>query len=192
MISSISDTLSADGRAWFCIRSYSKRESVAAAYFRDDLGLEVFLPRIRFKRHTRKGPRWFTEALFPTYLFARFNLVDSFRQVHHGFGTRGIVHFGSHWPTIPDKLIEALRKTLGTEGPYLVPESFRPGDKVVISGGPLHQLEAIVKQVMPGARRAAVLLEFLGSQRMIELEAQTLVRVGEHRGERSLEPSAFS
>ncbi|HTL58445.1 MAG TPA: transcription termination/antitermination NusG family protein [Candidatus Limnocylindrales bacterium] len=179
MISSVFDAFTADDRAWFCIRSHPRRECVAAAYLREDLGLEVYLPRIRFKRHTRKGPKWFIEALFPNYLFARFNLVDCFRQVHHGFGARGIVHFGNHWPTIPDALIETMRESIQHNVPYVLSEDFRPGDKVVISGGPLHQFEAIVKRVMPGARRAAVLLDFLGSQRMIELGAETLVKRGE-------------
>src|SRR5262249_22129385 len=182
MISSITDTFAAGEKAWFCIRSHAKRERIAAAYVRCDLGLEVYLPQIRFRRHTRKGPKWFTEALFPNYLFARFNLVDHFRQVHHGFGTREIVHFGGHWPTIPDRLIQALRESFRDDRPYILPDAFRPGDKVVISGGPLHQFEAIVKHALPGARRAAVLLEFLGSQRMIELEVETLVRAGEERG----------
>jgi len=181
MISSVFDALASNESAWYCIRSHPKRECLAAAFIRDDLGLEVYLPRIRFKRHTRNGPKWCTEALFPNYFFARFNLVEWFRQVHHGFGTRGIVHFGDHWPTIPDQLIQVLRNTVHDNGAYVMSEDFRPGDNVVISGGPLHEFEAIVTRMMPGARRAAVLMEFLGGQRIIELNAEALVRISEEQ-----------
>jgi len=58
--------------AWFCVRSQPKHEHIAAARLRES-GLEVFLPRIRFKKHSVRGPVWVTEALFPNYLFARFD-----------------------------------------------------------------------------------------------------------------------
>ena len=51
--------------AWFCLRTQPKHEHIAAAHFRGDPDLEVYLPRIRFKRATRRGPVWFTEALVP-------------------------------------------------------------------------------------------------------------------------------
>ena len=64
--------------------------------------LTVFLPRIRFKRATRQGTAWVTEALFPGYLFARFDWRTSLRLVQHSRGVRGVVHFGERWPAIPD------------------------------------------------------------------------------------------
>src|ERR1039458_7771599 len=63
--------------AWFCIRSQPKHEHIAAAHLKREPGIEVYLPRVRFKRATRRGPVWFTEAFFPNYLFARFDLGRS-------------------------------------------------------------------------------------------------------------------
>jgi transcriptional antiterminator RfaH len=108
--------------AWFCIRSRPKHEQAAASYLREDLGIEVYLPRVRLRRNTLSGPRWFTEALFPNYLFARFNLLHSFRQVHHAHGAQGIVHFGAHWPVIADSLIEELRRAVPDDEPFVLPE----------------------------------------------------------------------
>ena len=79
---------------WFCLRSQTKHEHIAAAHLAQLPKLEVYLPRIRFKRSTRMGPAWFTEALFPSYLFARFDLLSSVRRVHHARGVTGVVHFG--------------------------------------------------------------------------------------------------
>src|SRR6185312_13830264 len=61
--------------AWFCLRTHPKHECVAAAQLRQEANIEVFLPRIRFKRATRCGPAWVTEALFQNYLFAKFDLL---------------------------------------------------------------------------------------------------------------------
>jgi hypothetical protein len=55
------------------------------------LELEVFLPQVRFKRPTRKGLAWMTEALFMNYLFARFDLSDSLRWVPFARGVAELI-----------------------------------------------------------------------------------------------------
>lgn len=176
--------------AWFCIRSHPKHEHIAAAYLRGELGLEVYLPRIQFRRSTRIGPKWFIEALFPGYLFARFDLLESYRQVHHGRGAQGIVHFGNHWPAIPDEVIDELRQLITDQRPHVCREELSPGDAVIVSGGPLHDLEAVVTRSMPGRKRVAVLLEFLGRQATVEMDAEALRRTGQGRFNFALSRSA--
>jgi len=181
MITSLFDTGEAGPNAWFCVRSRPKHEHIAAAYLRERLLIEVYLPRVRFKRNTLRGIKWFEEALFPTYFFARFNLLECFRQVHHGYGVRGIVHFGQHWPTVPEALIQELRQTIHDDRPHVLHEEFRPGDSVIISGGPLHDLEAVVTRFMPGKMRVAVLLEFLGRQTVAEIDTAALLKPDQDR-----------
>src|SRR5271163_5274401 len=118
--------------AWFCLRSQPKHEHIAAARLRRRESVEVFLPRIRFRRSTRKGPVWVTEALFPNYLFARFDWHKSLPIVHHSPGVSGVVHFGVHWPTISDEVINELRATLGQEEVHIIPMEVSPGDRVKI------------------------------------------------------------
>jgi transcriptional antiterminator RfaH len=144
--------------------------------------LEVYLPRIRFRRATRDGPVWFTEALFPNYLFARFELAAALRQVHHARGVSSVVHFGNQWPAIPDAVIAELRATIGADEVHVLDEVLRPGEPVVISGGAFHDLRAVVLHVMPSRRRVALLLEFLGRQTSVELDIAAVVREGEARG----------
>ncbi len=167
--------------AWFCLRSQPKHEHIAAAHLGTEAGIAIFLPRIRFKRATRRGPVWFTEALFPNYLFARFNLAADLRRIHHARGVQGVVHFGERWPTIPDAVIADLQATVGDAEVHVVPDEFATGENVEVSGGALHGLKAVVTRVMPARQRVAVLLEFLGRQTTVELPVQSLVREGEPR-----------
>jgi len=180
-----SDSASLDtchsSRLWFCIRTQPKHEHIAAKHLQEVPEIEVYLPRIRFKRSTRRGPVWFTEALFPNYLFARFDLAPLARRVRHAQGVRGIVHFGDQWPAIPDKVIEELRAAIGSDDIHIISEPFKPGDAVHISGGSFHGLQAVVTRAMPGRQRVAVLLEFLGRQTMVELSPESLVRIEEQR-----------
>ena len=134
------------------------------------------MPRIRFKRATRRGPVWFTEALFPNYLFVRFDLAACLRRVCHARGVRGVVHFGDRWPIVPDAVIEELRISLGTDPVHVIREELQPGETVQIAGGVFHGLRAVITRVMPSRERVAVLLEFLGRQTAVELPSGTLVR----------------
>ena len=164
--------------AWFCVRTQSKHEHIAAADLRQNVKIEVFLPRIRFQRSTRQGPAWVTEALFVNYLFARFELGVHLRQVQHARGVSGLVHFGDHWPTIPEAVIGELRAAMGHEELHLISNDFKSGDVVEIAGGAFHGLQAVVTQVMPAKQRVAVLLDFLGRQTSVELAHRQLIPKG--------------
>ncbi len=157
------------GPAWYCVRSQPKHEHIAAAHLARESDVEVFLPRVTFKRATRSGPARVTEALFPNYLFARFNLSEALRKVQASRGVSGVVHFGYRWPTIPEEVVRDLRTSLGETAVHVIPDDFSPGDPVRIIGGAFHGLEALVQRAMPGRERVAVLLEFLGRQTTVEI-----------------------
>ena len=169
------------GPAWFCIRAQPRHEHIAAAQLRMEEGIEVYLPRIRFKRSTRRGPVWFTEALFPSYLFARFELGTCVRKLQHARGVHGIVHFGNQWPPIPDGVIAELRRTIGAEQVHVMELELQPGEAVHISGGAFHGLQAVVTRVMPAQERVMILLEFLGRQTMVELAGSAVLRQADER-----------
>jgi transcriptional antiterminator RfaH len=164
------------GRAWFCVRTHQKHEHVAAAQLRQDQEIEVFLPRIRYNRKTRLGPAWTTEALFQTYLFAKFDFEAHLRRVHHARAVRGVVHFGDRWPWIPDSAIEELRLAMGEDDVRVISDDLQVGEAVQIASGPLNSLEAVVTRIMPGPQRVAVLLEFLGRQTAVELSRDQVAR----------------
>jgi transcriptional antiterminator RfaH len=167
---------------WFCVRTLPKHEHIAAAQLRlQSSGVEVFLPRIRYQRTTRRGPAWVTEALFLNYIFARFELAASLRLVQAARGVRGVVHFGARWPTIPETAIAELKAAMGVDSVKTLSQEFRPGDEVEITGGAFLGLSAVVTRVIPGRQRVAVLLDFLGRQTMAELDRGQLARNREIR-----------
>jgi transcriptional antiterminator RfaH len=140
--------------------------------------VEVYNPRIRFSRSTRQGPVWVTEALFPNYLFARFDWKTSLPRVHYAPGVSCVVHFGSRWPQVPDQVIADLQASLGKEDVHVIPKNFQPGDEVHISGGAFHGLNAVITKVMPGRERVMVLMDFLGRQSTVEIGVTSIVKEG--------------
>ena len=163
-------------RAWFCLRTQSKHEHIAAAHLSQEPDVEVYLPRIKFKRSTRQGPAWFTEALFPNYLFARFDFPTALKKVNHARGVTGTIHFGAQWPQIPDSVIADLRATVTGDEVHVIDAELKPGEDVIISGGAFHDLGAVITRVLPARQRVAVLLQFLGRQTMVEVPMSDVVR----------------
>jgi transcriptional antiterminator RfaH len=169
------------GMNWHCVRSQPKHEHIAARSLGQEAGIEVYLPRIKFRRATREGPVWFTEALFPNYLFARFDLRKVMRQVQHTRGVAGIVHFGEHYPVVPEDVIANLRATVSDDDVHVVKDVFEPGTPVTISGGSFDAFKAVVSRVMPSRERVAVLLDFLGRQTEVEVPSKSLLPQEEAR-----------
>jgi transcriptional antiterminator RfaH len=178
------DQTSSGSEGWFCVRTHPKHEHIAAAQLRIEPDIEVFLPRIRYRRSTRCGLAWVTEALFKDYVFARFDLGIALRRVQSSRAVRGVVHFGHRWPTVPDAAIAELQKAMGGEDMRVVEDTLQPGDTVQIASGAMHGLQAVVTRVMPAKQRVAVLLDFLGRQTAVELDRRALTFVAKEESQR--------
>src|SRR5271166_5136030 len=170
--------------SWFCVRTHPKHEHIAAAQLRLEADVEVFLPRIRYRRSTRCGPAWVTEALFKDYVFARFDLGAALRRVQHSRAVRGVVHFGHRWPTVPETAIAELRAAMGGADLRVIADTLHPGDTVQIAAGAMRGLQAVVTRVMPAKQRVAVLLDFLGRQTAVELDRSLVTFVAEEESQR--------
>jgi transcriptional antiterminator RfaH len=155
--------------AWFCVRSQPRHEHVAAGNLRKRLEIEVFNPRIRFKRPSARGPVWVTESMFPSYLFARFRWKSDLESVKHTFGVSGVVHFGNFWPIVGEDMVHELQTIVGEEEVRLVQPAIQVGQDVEIAAGPFAGFHGIVTRVMPAKDRVAVLLDFLGRQMNVEV-----------------------
>lgn len=158
-----------DQPAWYCLRSRTKGEHLAGLQVGRQLGLEVFCPRLRFRKNTRRGPVWFVEALFPGYFFARFSPVESLRDVLHTQGVTGIVEFGDAPITVGEADVLALRGLMDAGDIRLIEESIAEGAETELVTGPFRGLQVVVTRVLPSRDRVRILLEFLGEMREVEV-----------------------
>jgi transcriptional antiterminator RfaH len=164
-----------DRLGWYCLRSQAKHEHIAAAYLRIIKEITVFCPRVRFKRQTRQGLVWVTEAMFPGYLFARFELATQLREVEYGHGVRGIVRFADRYPTIEDEVLDQLRDYVGGNDIKELDYAPSQGDSVQIVQGAFAGLEAVVTQILPAKERVKVLMDFLGRKIEAEVECANIL-----------------
>ncbi len=164
--------------AWYCARTQTKREHIAAEHLRGMEGVEVFCPRIRYRKATRRGKIWWMEPLFPGYLLVKFKLADMERAVTFSQGIRGLVKFGSEIPAIPEGLVESLREEVrqrgvaagDSEGSFTVSPVLEIGEEVEIASGPFQGMRGPVVAITSATERVKILLEFLGQSQAVDID----------------------
>jgi transcriptional antiterminator RfaH len=165
-----------DDAKWYCLRSQPKHEHIAAAHLRQFEGIEVFCPRVRIQRSTRRGLVWFTEALFPNYLFAHFSMFHSQGRVRSCQGVSSIVRFGDDVPTVPACALDDLRSYMADTELKTVAFTIAEGDDVEIVEGPFRGQNGVVKRLLPARERVKVLLEVLGGATEVDLSLTSVFK----------------
>jgi transcriptional antiterminator RfaH len=161
---------------WFCLRCQTKREHIAAGHLRELEGVEVFCPRLRYRKATRRGKIWWVEPMFPGYLLAKFNMGEMERAVTFCQGIRGLVRFGSEIPPVPEAFVEAIKHEIlnrkGAEHDELVTLSpvIQIGDEVEVAFGPLQGMQGTVVSVPSATERVKILIEFLGNPQAVDMD----------------------
>ncbi len=161
-------------REWFCLRTQTKREHIAAAILANIEAVDVFCPRVSQIKKTRAGKKRFVEALFPGYIFAKFSLVENYRRVIHTQGVTSLVHQGER-KAVPESIIRELQESL-PEGIIEAPDrSIEPGAKIEFVTGSLKGLNGQVLAQLPSSDRIQILLEFLGREITVAVSADDIL-----------------
>lgn len=149
---------------WFALQVRSRHEKIVAKALAAK-GFDEFLP-VRRSRH-----RWcdrykdIDAALFPGYVFCRFNLVDRL-SVAITPGVVRIVGAGGRPLPVDDSEIVALRRAIDA-GLDLEPQEFlEVGTTATITDGPLRGLKGILLQVN---RRRKIVLSVTLLQRSVSV-----------------------
>ena len=149
--------------SWYAIRTKPHQEKVAELHLRQFCA-DVLAPLVKEHKTVRGQGKWVTEPLFPGYLFARFDLQDTYRAVKFARGVSNIVEFGSRPAEVSESIIHAIRERLVEGLVTIQPASFHQGQVVRITDGPLAGLEAVFFREMKKQQRVCVLLNLLGQQ----------------------------
>ena len=166
--------LKSTGVAWYCARTQPKHEHIAAANLVRRLGLEVFLPRLRLERATRRGVVRIIEPLFPCYVFVRCDLEQQLDEIRYVNGISSLVHFGPFIPIVPDEVVEELRQCFDSEETVAVEDPLKPGTEVMVAEGALLGSQGVVVRNLPAKHRVQILLDFLGRTTVAEVERNAL------------------
>ena len=162
--------------AWYGVRTKLKHEHIAAANLCKNLELEVFFPRLRLEKITRRGVVRVVEPLFPCYIFVHCVIEDRINDIQHTSGISSIVHFGSRIPFIPHPIIEELQSCFEIDDIITVESRLLPGDAVTVADGAFAGMPARVLKNLPAKKRVQILLEILGRRTTVEVGQNSVIQ----------------
>ncbi|EWC42647.1 transcription/translation regulatory transformer protein RfaH [Pseudomonas stutzeri] len=113
------------------------------------------------------------EALFPGYLFIRLDHIhDNWYPIRSTRGVSRVVTFGGQPTPVRDELIEQLRQRLAM-AERAPAATFRPGERVQVSGGGFSDIEAIFVS-SDGEERSIILLNLLQREQKVRVPTRYL------------------
>ena len=159
---------------WYCVQTRPKSEHIAAAGLARFDGVEAYCPRIRYQKVTRRGKVWFREALFPNYIFARFDAEESLRAVSSSQAVVRVVGFGDVLGEVPAAVIGSIREEMGGELEREVQVPIVEGEEVEVVQGPFAGMKGIVTGLVESKERVRILMEILGQENQVEVPSGNL------------------
>jgi len=160
---------------WYCVKTRPKQEGIATLLLRSELGLEVFCPKIRFKRARSTGIAWVNEAMFPGYIFARFVYPELYRRIAATSGVTKTLSFGNKPAVLEESIITDLRRHVADGETVEITCEIKEGEEIRVIEGPFLGVRALVTRILPARERVAILLNMLGQEREIEVSTTAVL-----------------
>jgi transcription elongation factor/antiterminator RfaH len=160
---------------WHVIHTKPQKEPLVNRQL-EDRGLETYFPFLQYERGYNRGIR--VEAFFPHYLFLYIDLQsNAATDLRWLPGVRTILYVDNQPATVPESIIESLRLRLNPLNKRVLRKNeglFKPGQKVLVAGGPFEGFEAIFQKELNGHERVQVLLKLLGAWTRTEISSNQL------------------
>lgn len=161
---------------WYVLYTKPHSEQQVVAGLAAD-GIQTYFPTIPVATPRRGRPA--VRPFFPCYLFVNVDLESvGISRLNWTPGVRRLVMFGGIPSQVDEGVIARLRTHLSQ--PHVIDhdgEMLERGDKVIITSGPLQDIEAVFDKRLSANGRVRVLVELLQRWTPVEIEADALHRI---------------
>jgi transcriptional antiterminator RfaH len=160
---------------WYTIHTKPHKERQVESVL-TTRGLQVYFPVVPAPRRNHRCAQ---NAFFPCYLFVHADLdTVGLWPLYYAPGVRRVVMFGDQPAKVDDSIITMLSARLAhTDSVYAHGDVLKPGDRVVITSGPLANIEALFDQSLSPAGRVRILINWLERGTPVELESTMLRKI---------------
>ena len=160
--------------SWHALRTKPHKEREVESFIKER-GIQVYFPTIPAPRRSHTAR---TRAFFPGYLFAYTDLdVVGLWTIHYAPGMVGVVMFGGKPACVPAQVIDALQERLSrVQVVDRLGEALQPGDRVVITSGPMAELDAVFDRRLSAEGRVRILVRLLQRWTPVAIEPDALRR----------------
>jgi len=143
---------------WYTLYTKPHKEQQVSSFL-EGKGFETYLPTVKI----RKNGNYKVVPFFSCYLFVRVDPSNGLSCVRWTPGLRRVVSFGDQPALVDEDVVSFLRQRLaGMEELGYEAYWLKPGDRVVMTSGPLRDLEGIFDDRLSSRDRAKILVDFLG------------------------------
>ena len=159
---------------WFVIQTKPKKEEEARSYLTLK-GVEIFNPLmenfvIRNGKITKE-----LKALFPGYIFGKFDLEQDYSLVRWGRGVKKVLSLGGGYPSpISEEAVEIIKRRTDNHGIVRKTYHFKANEVIRVKSGPLKDLLGIFERWVSDTERVRVLLNLVGYQPEVELHCSMI------------------
>ena len=166
----------AEDRQWYVVHTNPKQEERANSNL-VAWGVETLYAKLKARRHNEFTgvPTYITQPLFPRYLFAKFKR-EQLSKILFTRGVHDVVCFGDGPACVSEEIIDVIRGRIDQNGFVKLNNDLKPGDRVVISGGPLKNLIGVFEREVKGSERIMILLTAIGYQGHLEVDRNLIKR----------------
>ncbi len=164
---------------WHVAFTDSHCEQECADEIQADTGFPAFCPTERHKRFRHGRKTIIESALFPRYLFARFDAEDNWPALLEVDGVCDVLRNNGTPSPVPDAIVPKLQRMqqLGLFDHTKAPNPFPPGSKVMLDDdGPFSELCARVLKARSNDR-CLILLHYLGKEMTINVPMARLAHI---------------
>lgn len=154
--------------------SHPRKEAFATDMLRRQ-GFETFAPWLPVRHRLRTGVKWDRKAMFPRYLFVRFDPRDhGWGRVYGTYGVTTMLSANRRPIAVPRGVVEALVEASRERAGLDFAHRLREGDTVRFLAGPFaDQIGRLVE--LDDGGRVKVLLEILGAERKVAAASENLL-----------------
>jgi transcriptional antiterminator RfaH len=161
---------------WFVLFTDSRCEQETAHDIQTDTGFEAYTPIELYKTFRRGQKAIVARALFPRYLFARFDPSDNWPALLDVDGVRDVLRNNGSPSPLPDVIVPKLQRMqqLGLFDHTKSPNPFPPGSSAMTDDdGPFAELIGKVLRVRTGDR-VDLLIRYLNKEMTINISMARL------------------
>jgi len=124
--------------------------------------IEVFLPRLETFQYSHEKMVQKIKPLFPSYLFAKFDIDVHYYKVKWTRGVSKILGIGNEPISISEKVIQTIKSRRGENNLVKLNDGLEEGNIVQFTSGPFRDLQGVFDKKMSDGKRVKVLLSLIG------------------------------
>jgi transcriptional antiterminator RfaH len=164
-----------NGLHWYVVQS-KPREEERARYFLEEKGFDTYLPMMEVLK-VRGFKNVKTEsALFPGYLFCRFNPDDSLAHVRWTRGVKKLLPESVHPIPVENEVVQAIQSLQQHDG-VIRQQPLQQNDRIRVARGPMKDILGVFDHWTSDDGRVKVLLNFINYQASVELHHSLVEKV---------------